>query len=732
MTRQEAAISPRSFQCLIVAFATVLAISACLICQSDINLPVQVGLVSLLLVELALVELTAVKLRRFLARQKLGQKLLRDSEQFARSTFDALPMHVAILDENGIVQASNRAWREFGATEQADNDRVPEGTNYLGVCDELGGVARDPRGAALAGGIRDVTRGKSQQFSIEYAIKIDSEQRWFLARVTRFPDGPPVRVVLSHEDITSQKRAEDEVKKAKEAAELANLAKSTFLANTSHEIRTPMNAILGYAEMLLDKGQSEPQRRNYVNTIRRNGQHLLTIINDILDISKIEAQKLTVEKIDCDLPQLLADVLALARPWAQKKGLNFEMKFDKLLPARIQTDPLRLRQVLMNLLSNAIKFTEKGTVTVAVYREISYFTHSLRFEVQDTGIGMSPQQLANLFQPFTQADSSTTRKFGGTGLGLTISKRLARLLGGDLECHSEPGSGSSFIFRMDGGQRDGVPLLENLTIQELPMGDGQAEELTDDARLHGRVLLAEDGEDNRDLISSHLHKVGLEVVIAGTGRQAVEAARREHFDLVLMDIQMPEMDGYEATRELRKAGMDVPIVALTANAMPEDRARCLEAGCSDYLSKPVSRGQLIETLRHFLGEERKEQAAAAPTTQPLRSTLEQQSSLQELLGKFISKLPQRVATMRALLEQENLENLRQTVHQLRGAAGGYGFAEVTRLAGRAEQSIRQADDLDQIKAEVESLVDLVRSIEGYERDQEKITPPSAASKVAAS
>jgi CheY-like chemotaxis protein/anti-sigma regulatory factor (Ser/Thr protein kinase) len=484
--------------------------------------------------------------------------------------------------------------------------------------------------------------------------------------------------------------------------------------------------------MLLDKCQSEQQRRNYVNTIRRNGQHLLTIINDILDISKIEAQKLTVEKIDCDLPQLLADVAALARPWAQKKGLNFEMKFDQLLPARIQTDPLRVRQVLMNLLSNAIKFTETGTVSVCVYREISYFTHTLRFEVRDTGIGMSPQQMDKLFQPFTQADSSTTRKFGGTGLGLTISKRLARLLGGDLECRSEPGSGSSFIFRLDGGHRDGVPLLQNLSVEQLPMGDGPVEELTGDVRLQGRVLLAEDGEDNRDLISSHLHRVGLEVVIVGTGRLAVEAAGREGFDLVLMDMQMPEMDGYEATRQLRKAGLDVPIVALTANAMPEDRARCLEAGCSEYLAKPVSRGQLIETLRHFLGETQERQAPPSEPAKRLQSTLEKQPSLQKLLNKFISKLPERVATMRAMLEEENLENLRQAVHQLRGAAGGYGFAEVTRLAGQAEQTIRHGDDLERIKTEVDSLVDLVLSIEGYEPDHEKVSPPPAPSIPAAS
>ena len=282
-----------------------------------------------------------------------------------------------------------------------------------------------------------------------------------------------------------------------------------------------MTAIMGYAEMLLDPNQSQQERTNCARTIRRNGEHLLAIINDILDISKIEAQKVTAERIPCDLPQLVSDVVGLTRPWAAKKGLEFDVVFDKLIPKQVLTDPLRAKQVLVNLVGNAIKFTASGRVRISITREITYFNHLIRFDVSDSGIGMTPEQLGRLFQPFTQADASTTRKFGGTGLGLTISKRLAKLLGGDIVVASEPGTGSTFSFTLDGGPREGVELLENFTSDQLAVV--AADDAKDDVKLAGRILLAEDGEDNQDLISTHLRRAGADVVIAGNGRLAVES-----------------------------------------------------------------------------------------------------------------------------------------------------------------------------------------------------------------
>jgi signal transduction histidine kinase/CheY-like chemotaxis protein/HPt (histidine-containing phosphotransfer) domain-containing protein len=753
MPRRKPTVSARPVQTIIAGFVAILAFSALCVKQSAMHTDDQLRLVAIILVELGLLELMAIMLRRFVARQRAVEQLLRESEHFARSTVDALPTHIAILDGNGRVLATNRAWQEFSEVAFAENTRVREGENYLAVCDEQGGTRNGSCARDFAIGIRDVATGRRAEFAIEYCARVPGGHRWFLGRVTRFPGADPLRLVVAHEDITRQKHAEEELQKAKEDAELANMAKSAFLANTSHEIRTPMNAILGYAEMLEDADQTEQQRLHCVRTIRRNGEHLLAIINDILDISKIEAQKLTIEKITCDLPELVAEVVNLTRPGAQKKGLEFEIEFDPILPRRIETDPLRTRQVLLNLIGNAIKFTEKGKIRLSVHREIAYFTHAIRFDVQDTGIGMTAEQLSRLFEPFTQADVSTTRKFGGTGLGLTISRKLARLLGGDIGVSSLEGTGSTFSFTIDGGPRLGVPLVHNLTADQLPSGANASEAATEETRLVGRVLLAEDGEDNRELIASHLRRAGLDVSIVCTGRTAVEAARAQHFDVVLMDMQMPELDGYGAARVIRMEGMKIPIIALTAHAMPEDRVKCLDAGCTEYLSKPISRLKLIQTLSRFMPTARAERSSAPPGPgQPREETaaveeetaaagtnspappppspatpahLANEAGLRELLARFIGRLPQRVAVLNQLVRRQDIEELRRAVHQLKGAAGGYGLPQITDAAAKAEKKIQPEAALEEVRAEVELLIRVVRGVEGYDPAKEATGKASA-------
>ena len=392
---------------------------------------------------------------------------------------------------------------------------------------------------------------------------------------------------------------------AKDAAEAASVAKSQFLANMSHEIRTPLTAILGFAENLLDPKLAEPERRAYVKTISRNGEHLLDVINDILDLSKIEAGKLEIECLRVSPVEIASDVVSVMRVRADAKRLPLRLALGSPLPETVLSDPTRLRQVLLNLVGNAIKFTERGQVELAVelVQDRQQETRVL-FSVRDTGIGLTAEQSSKLFEAFTQADGTTARKYGGTGLGLAISRRLARLLGGDVTVASQPGQGSVFSFSINPGSLDGVTLLKDPCAAIGPAVE-PADHESFPATLTAKILLAEDSPDNQILISTFLRKLGAAVMIGGDGAQAVDlvlAAEQgsEPFDLVLMDMQMPVMDGYEATRRLRQEGWDGPIVALTANAMGGDQHKCLAAGCTDYATKPINRRKLTQQIREHL------------------------------------------------------------------------------------------------------------------------------------
>ena len=391
-----------------------------------------------------------------------------------------------------------------------------------------------------------------------------------------------------------------------QAAETANRAKGEFLANASHELRTPLTAILGYTELLLDPDLSRTEQQSHLQTIRRNSAVLLEIINDILDLSKIEAGKMSVERTRCPLWQTVEDLVSLMRVRATEERLNLEVDYDFPLPETIETDPVRLRQILMNLVGNALKFTEQGEVRITVRctnRDTS--DPRVHFIVADTGIGIAPDEMERLFQPFTQADASTTRRFGGTGLGLTISERLAKMLGGEIEVESQFGVGSTFTLSIDPGNLEGVHVLHSPP--EHPTEEDQPAAPSGTRTLHGRVLLAEDGKDNQRLICHILKKAGLEVAVAENGRIACQLAaasldEKRAFNLILMDMQMPEMDGYQATRRLRQDGWRGPIVALTAHAMAGDRQKCLNVGCDDYVSKPLQRDTFLATVeRHLTG-----------------------------------------------------------------------------------------------------------------------------------
>lgn len=424
-------------------------------------------------------------------------------------------------------------------------------------------------------------------------------------------------------NITESKLHEQSLCRAKFQSEAANIAKSEFLANMSHEIRTPMSAILGYADLLEVDGEitsDAEQALDAIRTIKANSKHLLTIINDILDMSKIDSGKMTVESIETSPILIIDEVVNLIQSQCDGKRLGLHVVYESSIPRIIESDPTRLRQILLNLVGNAIKFTEIGSITISV----SFCSESnlLRFTVIDTGIGMSPAQrdLIARFDAFSQADSSTTRNFGGSGLGLRICNSLAKMMGGEVTVESELGEGSRFTLVIDIGNPQTLELQAKSGFES-----SERRTLTKESpghRLHAtplegiRVLFAEDGPDNQRLINFHLKKAGAEVWLAENGLAAIQIMK-DAFDagtalpdIILMDMQMPELDGYSATVRLRELGFTLPIVALTAHAMDGDRQKCLDAGCDDYLTKPIDK-QLLITLCHSIVKRR----SALPDTQ---------------------------------------------------------------------------------------------------------------------
>ncbi len=590
----------------------------------------------------------------------------------------------------------------------------------------------DDQAATLAE-VETLSRGLTSISISNRCRAADGSYRWFLWNGT--PSDDRLVFCITGHDITERKEMEAACQLAKEAAEQSSRAKSEFLANMSHEIRTPMTAILGYAERLMHLNRTREDEIEAVAAINRNGNHLLAVINDILDISKIEAGRLLIERVPCSPCQILSDVASSMRIRALEKSISFRAECPEQVPASIQSDPTRLRQILMNLVGNAIKFTSAGEVRVSMRLEHGPRAEQLllRFDVTDTGIGMSSAEQAAVFQPFAQADSSTTRLYGGSGLGLAISKRLAEMLDGNISLESTPGQGSTFTLRINPGDLHAVPLVRcDCDGRFVPSRDVTPRCAVP---LGGRVLLVEDGRDNRRLIGLQLKEAGAEVVFAENGREALQAMETQSFDVVLMDMQMPVMDGYSATSELRRRGSKLPIIALTAHALVGDRDKCLQCGCSDFLSKPVEEQRLLSTLRRYLPssgpaddhshplplEPQDSPAAATVVVGPLPSTLRESACMQSALGLYVNDLPSAVAELLAHLEKRNAPAVRRVVHNLKGSAGGYGFPSITALAQELEQQLMHDQLLDSVVAQVQDLVQLVRRVEGYERAAEDLS-----------
>jgi signal transduction histidine kinase/ActR/RegA family two-component response regulator len=471
---------------------------------------------------------------------------------------------------------------------------------------------------------RSVMRALSQREAYRVRLRTSGPSPQWLdtfAQPRLGEDGRVEGLVGTCIDVTASVEREEALKAAVQRIEAATRAKTEFLANMSHEIRTPLTAILGYAEILRDEyatrtASSAPL--GAIDSIMLAGRHLLTIINDILDISRIEAGRLSLDEDAVELRALFSDVLTLMSPRAREKALELMVIADSPLPASICGDPKRLRQVLMNLVGNAVKFTSTGHIAITVRVEPPEDQRWLLVDVSDTGVGMSPSAVTGLFQPFSQVDSSASRRHEGAGLGLSICRRLAEMMGGTVRVlWTEVGRGSCFRLELPLKIVPGTATLEGRDCLALSTAPAQGAPRGSREALGGKVLLVEDGELNQALFRYHLERAGAEVTVADDGHAALDRIREVHgtpraFDLILTDIQMPGMDGYELTRTLRTLGCRTPIIALTAHAMTEDRQRSLDAGCDDYLVKPVEREGLISRCRAWIGHRSQFQPAGAP------------------------------------------------------------------------------------------------------------------------
>jgi len=565
--------------------------------------------------------------------------------------------------------------------------------------------------------VQSVRQGQNQKDSIIRLQLPDAGFRTFKTNCSPVlgDGGNFAGVLVSFDDITALEEKEVELLNSKLEAEAANKAKSSFLANMSHEIRTPMNAILGFTE-ILKRGyvKNEKESLRYLNTIHSSGKNLLELINDILDLSKVESGRLEVEKRKVEPYTTIHEVIQMLGVNATEKGITLAFRADGTLPKEIQTDPVRLRQIAFNLIGNAIKFTEKGSVTVTCRCAESTTAPQLIIEITDTGIGMSAEALENIFDTFVQADSSVTRRFGGTGLGLAISRRFAQALGGDITVKSESGKGSTFTVSLATGELDGVTFLQPEEINDLHR-EVAAEVNYRWQFPHAQVLVVDDGAENRELVKFLLEEAGLSVDQAENGQEGVEKAAAMGFDAILMDVQMPVMDGFTAAGILRKQGFRKPVIALTANAMKGFEEQCHEAGYSDYLSKPINIDRFMELMAQLLGgrkvkrdvdsnkvsefaRDAAHEKKPATDSSPIVSTLPTHNEVfRKIIGQFVKRLDLHLDAMDKALDCGNYKEVAAFAHWLKGSGGSVGFDVFTDPAAKLEVYAKN-ENATQIKA----------------------------------
>jgi PAS domain S-box-containing protein len=641
---------------------------------------------------------------RDLSMRKLHERRLLQAHEQQHAIFTAAPYGIALLRNGAIIQANPRLHELFGYAEGEMLQQSP--TVWISAA----GLAEKEVGVR-----QQLSRGETFRSELQLQRK-DGSAFWgsVSARAIQADDLPAGSIWIV-EDISLQQAAVNDMREARQLAEDAAQMKAEFLANMSHEIRTPMNAIIGMSH-LLGQTHLDWQQQDYLDKVRGASRHLLGVINDILDFSKVEAGKLELDVQDFNLEQLLREVADQVRPRIEAKGLDLLFEVADDLPKRLSGDPLRLRQVLLNYLSNAEKFTEQGQILVRVSAQPTVAEPWLvEFSVTDSGIGMDQTQCARLFRSFQQADASTTRRYGGTGLGLAIAKQLSELMGGTVTVQSRPGVGSCFSFsaHLRAAEQQLEPVIASHSPQSMPRF------------LGARVLLVEDNELNQQVAAELLRATACQVDVAGDGQQALELLAQRHYDLVLMDMQMPVLDGLATTTQIRlhPEWADLPVIAMTANALKRDRDSCLAVGMNDFISKPFEPQVLFNLLRHWLQERlapslevvplAASASAALNVTALQQAGLNVPAGLKRVLGKqelYLSLLRKYAGGQGELLDalqdalaRQDISTVEHLAHACKGVSATIGAEWIATAAGTLEQAASDGVAIACLREHIEAL-----------------------------